>query len=143
MAVATNVDFNDPPSIKPIEGNFKINSGFGKRMHPLFKRMKFHSGIDFKAPIGTPVLATADGEVSISKNDKNQGHGKHIVLQHDDEFKTMYSHLSKLNVNVGDKIKKGDVIGLVGTTGVSTAPHLHYEVIKDGKKVDPIEYFNP
>jgi len=143
MPVTTNVNFHDPPNIKPIEGSFKINSGFGKRVHPLFKKMKFHSGIDFKAPIGTPVLATADGEVLISKNDKNQGYGKHIVLQHDDEFKTMYAHLSKLKLKVGDKIKKGEVIGLVGVTGLATVPHLHYEVIKDGKKVNPEEYFNP
>ena len=142
MAVATHVDLNDPPSIKPLEGDFKVNSGFGKRMHPLIKKRKFHSGIDFKAPTGTPVLATADGEVIVSKTNKT-GYGKHIIIQHDEEFKTLYSHLSEIKIKVGDKIKKGDVIGLVGSTGTSIRPHLHYEVIKDGKKVDPEEYFNP
>lgn len=142
IAEASHVDFHDPPSIKPLEGNFKINSGFGKRMHPFLKKRKFHSGIDFKAPIGTPVLATADGEVVVSKTNKN-GYGKHIIIQHDEEFKTLYSHLSKLKVKVGEKIKKGDVIGLVGNTGTSVASHLHYEVIKDGKKVDPEKYFTP
>lgn len=141
-AVATQVSLHDPPSIKPIDGNFKVNSGFGKRMHPLNWRERFHSGIDFKAPIGTPVLATADGEVVISKTNKG-GYGKHIVIQHDEEFKTLYSHLSELKVKVGDKIKRGEVIGLVGSTGTSVRPHLHYEVIKAGKKVDPVEYFNP
>lgn len=142
VPIASHVDFHDPPSIKPLEGNFKVHSGFGKRINPILRVRKFHSGIDFKAPIGTPVLATADGEVIVSKSDKT-GYGKHIVIQHDEEFKTLYSHLSKLNVKVGDKIKIGDVIGLVGNTGTSTGSHLHYEVIKDGKKVDPEEYFNP
>ncbi len=141
MAIATNVDFHDPPSIKPIDGDFKINSGFGKRMHPIYRKKVFHTGIDLKAPSGTPVLATADGVVL--KAGKEGKHGIRILLQHDDEFKTMYSHLSKLKVQTGEKIKKGDVIGFVGSTGVSTAPHLHYEVIKAGKKVDPEEYFNP
>ena len=142
MAIATHVDFHDPPSIKPLEGNFKINSGFGKMLKPGIKKRTFHTGIDFVAPLGTPVLATADGKVLVSKSNKS-GYGKHIIIQHDDEFKTLYSHLSELKVKVGDEIKIGDVIGLVGSTGTSTGPHLHYEVIKDGKKVDPVEYFNP
>jgi murein DD-endopeptidase MepM/ murein hydrolase activator NlpD len=142
IPIASNVNLHDPPSIKPIEGGFRVNSGFGRRIVPGVNKRKFHSGIDFKAPIGTPVLATADGEVIISKSNKT-GYGKHIIIQHDEEFKTLYSHLSELKVEVGDKIKIGDVIGLVGSTGTSTGPHLHYEVIKDGKKVDPEEYFNP
>jgi len=141
MAVAKNIDFHDPPSIKPLEGDFKVHSGFGKRFHPIFKKRQFHSGIDFRAPIGTPILATANGEVL--EAGKKGNHGIRILLQHDDEFKTMYSHLSELKVKVGDEIKIGDIIGLVGSTGASTGPHLHYEVIKDGKKVNPEEYFNP
>lgn len=141
MTEAIHVDLHDPPSIKPIEGNVKVNSGFGKRIHPIYKKKIFHSGIDLIAPIGTPVLATAAGIVL--EAGENGKHGIRILLQHDDEFRTMYSHLSKVEVKVGDKIKIGEVIGLVGNTGVSTAPHLHYEVIKDGKKVDPEEYFNP
>ena len=141
MAVAAHVDLPDPPDIKPLEGDFKINSGFGRRMHPIYKRKIFHTGIDLKAPTGTAVLATADGIVL--KAGKDGKHGIRIILQHDDEFKTMYSHLSAVKIKVGATIKKGNVIGLVGSTGVSTAPHLHYEVIKDGKKVDPEEYFNP
>lgn len=142
MAVATNVDFHDPPSIRPIEGNSKINSGFGQRIHPVLKKKKFHAGIDFVSPLGTPVLATSDGIITFSKTHKG-GYGKHIIIQHDEAFQTLYAHLSEFKVKVGDKIKKGDVIGLVGNTGASTLPHLHYEVIKDGKKVDPEEYFNP
>mgnify|MGYP001126123148 CR=1 FL=1 len=142
IPIASNVKLHDPPSIKPIEGGFKVNSGFGRRIITGVNKRKFHLGIDFKAPIGTPVLATADGEVIVSKSNRT-GYGKHIIIQHDEEFKTLYSHLSELKVEVGDKIKIGDVIGLVGSTGTSTRPHLHYEVIKDGKKVDPEEYFNP
>ena len=119
----------------------KVNSGFGRRMHPIFKRKVFHKGIDFKAPFGTPVLATANGKVvTAERHDK---HGIYIILEHDEEFKTMYSHLSELKVEAGEEIEKGKIIGLVGTTGMSTAPHLHYEVIKSGKKVNPEEYFNP
>ncbi|MFK8007851.1 MAG: M23 family metallopeptidase [Saprospiraceae bacterium] len=141
MDLATHVDLHDPPSIKPLEGSFKVNSGFGRRIHPIFKKKIFHSGIDLIAPVGTPVLATANGIV-LEAGEKGK-HGIRILLQHDDEFKTMYSHLNKVEVKVGDKIKIGEVIGLVGSTGVSTGPHLHYEVIKDGKKVDPEKYFNP
>ncbi|MFK7772612.1 MAG: M23 family metallopeptidase [Saprospiraceae bacterium] len=141
MPVATHVDLHDPPNIKPLEGDFKINSGFGRRMHPVYKRKIFHTGIDLRAPTGTPVLATADGIVL--KAGRDGKYGIRIILQHDEEFKTMYSHLSAVKIEVGAKIKKGNVIGLVGSTGVSTAPHLHYEVIKDGKKVDPEKYFNP
>lgn len=131
----------EPPSIQPLNGDFKINSGFGKRYHPVFKKEKFHKGIDFKAPLGTPVLATADGVVISA--DSHKKHGNHIVLKHDEDFQTKYSHLSELKIVAGQKVKKGDVIGLVGTTGMATAPHLHYEVIKNGKEVNPIDYFNP
>lgn len=142
IGMASHIDFHEPPSIKPLDGDFEVKSGFGYRIHPFIKKKRFHSGIDFAAPEGTPVLATADGEVIISKTNKT-GYGKHIVILHDEGFKTMYAHLSKLKVKKGEKIKKGDIIGLVGTTGTSIAPHLHYEVVKDGKKVDPEKYFNP
>ncbi len=134
-------DLPDPPSMKPLKEHTKINSGFGERMHPIFKKKKFHRGIDFKAPIGTPVLATSDGVVEFAKDGKK--HGLYIQLKHDENFQTKYSHLSKLKVKKGDKVKKGTVIGLVGSTGMSTAPHLHYEVIKNGKAVNPVDYFNP
>jgi len=135
------VKLEEPPSICPLHGEVKVHSGFGMRVHPIHKKKVMHRGIDFKAAIGTPVLATSDGVVVKAENFNN--HGLHIILQHDEEFQTKYSHLSELKVKAGQKVKKGDVIGLVGTTGASTAPHLHYEVIKNGKAVNPEDYFNP
>jgi len=135
--------FDEPPSMRPLNGNFKMTSGFGQRMHPVHKRKKMHLGVDFKAPIGTPVVATSDGVVVKVKDSGNTGYGIHIVIQHDDEYKTMYSHLSEVKIEKGQKVKKGEVVGLVGNTGASTIPHLHYEVIKNGKKVNPKDYYTP
>ncbi|MFT6707214.1 MAG: murein DD-endopeptidase MepM/ murein hydrolase activator NlpD [Flavobacteriales bacterium] len=134
-------DIADPPSIKPLKDHDKINSGFGDRFHPIFKKKVFHKGIDFKAPLGTPVLATSDGVVEFARDGKK--HGLYILLKHDENFHTKYSHLSKLKVKEGETVKKGTVIGLVGSTGTSSGPHLHYEVIKNGKAVNPVDYFNP
>lgn len=142
IAEAVFTDVHDPPSIFPLDEKYEAHSGFGNRIHPVYKKKVFHRGIDFRAPTGTPVVATSDGEVVEAKKHK-KGYGIHVVLQHDNEFKTMYAHLSKMEVKLGQKVKKGEVIGLVGNTGFSTAPHLHYEVIKNGKAVDPINYFNP
>ena len=133
--------FDEPPSMHPLNGNFKMTSGFGQRMHPIYKKKKMHTGVDFRAPMGTDVVATSDGV--IIKATYHKKHGNYIIVQHDDEYKTKYSHLSKLKVKEGDSVKKGNVIGLVGNSGMSTLPHLHYEVIKNGKKVNPKDYYTP
>ncbi len=132
----------DPPSIAPLKGDFKVTAEFGKKMHPVLKVKKHHKGIDFKAPIGTPVYATSDGIVEKAKV-QDTGAGIHIIIRHDEAFQTAYYHLSKLEVKEGQKVKKGDLIGAVGSTGFSTGPHLHYEVRKNGTSVDPEPFLKP
>jgi murein DD-endopeptidase MepM/ murein hydrolase activator NlpD len=99
-----------------------------------------HAGIDFSAPQGTPIYATGAGTVSLVKTTFS-GLGKHIEIDHGFGHKTKYGHMSEFNVKQGQKVKRGEIIGYVGSTGKSTGPHVHYEVIKNGKKVDPIHYF--
>ena len=109
------------------------------RTHPIYKIPKFHYGIDFTAPKGTEIYVTGDGtvkEVRVSKT-----YGRMIVVDHGFGVKTLYAHLSKFDVKVGNKVKRGDVIGYVGNTGQSAGDHLHYEVMVNGKKVNPINYF--
>lgn len=130
----------EPPSIKPLKGNHVVTSGFGLRMHPTKKVKKHHLGVDFKTKTGTPILATSDGIIEKVLSSKG-GYGKHIIIKHDDEYQTLYAHLSAFKVKKGDAVKKGDVIGLTGNTGKSAKPHLHYEVRKNGKAVNPEEYF--
>ena len=129
----------DPPSRSPLDEQLKITSGFGMRFHPIFKEKKMHRGIDLKAKKGTPVYATADGKVE--KAVTHNKYGKMIVLKHDDRYQTLYAQLSAIDVKTGEEVKKGDLIGRVGSSGLSTAPHLHYEVLKDGKAVNPEKYF--
>ncbi len=124
------------PSIMPLS-NYEITSTFGMRTDPYTKEKRQHWGIDLKAPMGTPVLATADGIVITVENQPN-GYGKYVVIEHEDNYQTRYAQLSEQNVAVGSKVTKGKVIGLVGSSGRSTGPHLHYEVIRDGKRIDPI-----
>lgn len=131
----------DPPSIKPVK-NARLTSSFGMRMHPISKIKRLHRGIDFAAPMGTPVVATADGKVEKTVI-KTEGYGKHLVIKHDSIYSTLYAQLSKILVQEGQSVQKGDTIGLVGSSGASTAPHLHYEVIKQGTHVDPEHYFHP
>lgn len=132
----------DPPTIAPLKGDIHITSGFGMRMHPIQKVKKHHFGIDLKAKTGTPVHATSDGIV-VKAEMQEGGYGQHIVIRHDEHYQSLYSQLSRMDVSVGQKVEKGDVIGAVGSSGASTAPHLHYEVIKDGKRVNPEEYLRP
>ncbi len=132
----------DPPTISPLKGEFKITSGFGNRMHPIKKKPKMHKGVDFKAPMGTEVVATSDGIVEKVVSNTS-GYGKHIVIKHDEHFKTLYAQLSRMDVKKGDHVKKGQVIGAVGSSGFSTGPHLHYEVIKDGEHQNPELYLHP
>lgn len=128
----------DPPAIAPLGEQYEVSSGFGMRMHPIFKEKKWHRGIDFKAPHGTPVVATADGIIRFAE--KDGAYGLKVIIEHDGQYKSLYAHLSAIKVTAGDRITKGTVIGLVGNTGKSMAPHLHYEVVKDGKPVDPANY---
>ena len=129
------------PSIQPLSNKDlkRMVSGWGYRMHPTLKIKKFHYGLDFTASTGTPIYATGNGTVEKVKYTRF-GYGKHIIINHGYEYKTLYAHLSKYNVKKGEKVTRGQVIGFVGNTGRSVAPHLHYEVLKNGKKVNPAPY---
>ena len=115
-------------------------SGFGYRSDPFTKVRKFHEGMDFSAKTGTPIYATGDGIVGRADNTAS-GYGNHIVLRHGFGYETLYGHLSKYKVRAGQRVKRGDVIGYVGSTGRSEAPHLHYEVHKNGDVVNPINFY--
>ena len=130
------------PAIQPVSNKElrRLSSGFGFRTDPILKVRKMHKGTDFSAPQGTPVYATGDAVVDLTKKSFN-GLGWHIVLDHGFGYKTVYGHLSNFNVRNGQRVKRGDLIGFVGNTGKSTAPHLHYEVRINGKAVDPVNYF--
>ena len=132
------------PSIKPVREDLlaskvKALSGFGIRLHPVHKVKKMHAGIDFTAPIGSAIQATGDGKV-ISVKSSRVGYGNSVIIDHGYGFSTLYGHMSKIYVNIGDEVVKGQKIGSVGNTGTSTAPHLHYEVRVKGNPVDPIIY---
>ena len=126
------------PSIRPI--NTDLISGFGYRLHPILHVKKLHTGLDFRAPSGTPVYATADGTVSHAGR-RGNGYGIFIDINHGYGYASKYAHLSKVMVNEGQKVRRGDLIGLSGNTGLSKGPHLHYEITKDGNKIDPVDYF--
>lgn len=130
------------PAIQPISNKqlVALASGFGMRIHPVYKVRKLHSGIDFAASIGTPIYATADGKV-ISVDVKFSGYGKMVEIDHGFGYRTRYAHMHEFAVRSGQNIKRGDLIGYVGNTGLSTAPHLHYEVLINGSHVDPVHYF--
>jgi len=130
------------PAIQPVDNkNSKgIVSGFGWRIHPVYKTEHFHTGVDFAAPLGTPVYATGDGVIERADAGE-QGYGNHVVIQHGFGYESLYGHLSRMAVTPGQKVKRGEIIGYVGSTGMSTGDHLHYEVIKNGVKVNPIDYF--
>lgn len=131
------------PAILPINKNEgKVVSGYGPRYHPIFRDLRMHTGIDFSAHHGTPVYATGDGVIEIAGvNSSMSGYGIVIKMNHGFGFKTLYAHLSKVKVHPGQKVKRGDVIGFVGSTGTSTNPHLHYEVFSNLKRVNPVYYF--
>lgn len=130
------------PAIQPVSNKDlrRIGSYFGYRTDPFYKVTKFHEGIDFTASIGTDVYATGDGVVSMVERTRG-GYGNCITINHGFGYETVYAHLSKMDVRRGQKVKRGQVIGHVGNTGKSTAPHLHYEVHKGGKPIDPINFF--
>src|SRR5690606_4507361 len=130
------------PAIQPVrnESLKRIASGFGWRNDPFTKVKKFHYGMDFTAPRGTPVYATGDGRIERADNSAT-GYGNHIRLDHGYGYVSLYAHLYKYNVRVGQRVKRGDVIGFVGSTGRSEAPHLHYEIYKDGERINPINFY--
>jgi len=130
------------PAIQPVKNeNLKrIASGFGWRNDPFTKVKKFHYGMDFTAPRGTPVYATGDGRVERADN-RSTGYGNHIRIDHGYGYVSLYAHLYKYNVRVGQKVSRGDVIGFVGSTGRSEAPHLHYEIYKDDERINPINFY--
>lgn len=128
------------PAIRPLKNMYSVTSGFGRRYHPILKRLRVHTGVDITAPKGTPVYATADG--TVTNETPGGGYGMVIVINHGYSYKTVYAHLSKRKVKPGQKVKRGEVIGYVGSTGLSTGAHLHYEVIKNGQRVNPVYYFN-
>lgn len=130
------------PAIQPIANKqlIALASGFGMRVHPVYKVKKMHTGIDFAAPIGTPIYATADGKIE-EVNIRFSGYGKMIVIDHGFGYKTRYAHMHEFAVRQGQHIKRGELIGYVGDTGLSTAPHLHYEVLMNGVLINPVHYF--
>jgi murein DD-endopeptidase MepM/ murein hydrolase activator NlpD len=130
------------PAIQPVQNeNLKrMASGFGYRTDPFTKVQKMHEGMDFTANMGTPIYATGDGVVERADNTAS-GYGNHVVIRHGYGYETLYGHLSKYNCRAGQQVKRGDVIGYVGSTGRSEGPHLHYEVHKDGAVVNPLNFY--
>lgn len=130
------------PAMQPVsnEDLSRMASGYGWRTDPFTKARKFHYGMDFTAPRGTPIYATGDGRVRRADNTAT-GYGNHIVIDHGFGYETLYAHLHKYNIRVGQQVKRGDIIGFVGSTGRSQAPHLHYEVFKDGERINPINFY--
>jgi len=130
------------PAIQPVnnEDLTRMASGFGTRTDPFTKARKMHFGMDFTAPRGTPVYASGNGKVSRADNSA-AGYGNHIRIDHGYGYESLYAHLYKYNVRKGQRIKRGDLIGFVGSTGRSEAPHLHYEIFKDGERINPINFY--
>ena len=130
------------PAIQPVRNeNLKqMASGFGYRTDPFTKARKMHEGMDFTAKTGTPIYATGDGVVAKADNTAS-GYGNHIVIRHGFGYETLYAHLSKYKARAGQRVKRGDIIGYVGSTGRSEGPHLHYEVHKDKKVVNPLNFY--
>jgi murein DD-endopeptidase MepM/ murein hydrolase activator NlpD len=130
------------PAIQPVSNKDlnRLASGFGYRIDPVYKTTKFHAGLDFAAPQGSPVYATADGVVELAGNTGN-GYGNHVVINHGFSYETLYGHMVRIKARAGQKVRRGEVIGWVGSTGKSTGPHLHYEVHKNGREINPIYFF--
>ncbi|MDD2965476.1 MAG: M23 family metallopeptidase [Bacteroidales bacterium] len=131
------------PAIQPISAKELkfIGSYFGYRIHPIYKVKKFHEGLDFVASIGAKVYATGDGVVTQAGRNVGDGYGNKIIINHGFGYQTVYAHLSSFKVKEGQKVKRGDLIGLVGNTGLSSGPHLHYEVLRNNQNVNPVYYF--
>lgn len=144
MAMKKEEMLSSLPAIQPVsnEDLTRMASGYGYRTDPVYKTTKFHAGMDFTAPRGTPIYATGNGKV-IQADAANRGYGNHVRIDHGYGYVTLYAHMRKFNVKVGQKVKRGDVIGFVGNTGKSVGPHCHYEVRKNGNPINPVNfYFN-
>ena len=130
------------PAIQPVSNKElrRLASGFGMRVHPIYKVKMMHPGIDFSAPQGTPVYATGAGKVVEVKSSLS-GYGKQVIIEHGFGYRTRYAHLQDFSVKQGQQVERGQNIGQVGNTGTSTAPHLHYEIYREGERVNPIYYF--
>jgi murein DD-endopeptidase MepM/ murein hydrolase activator NlpD len=130
------------PSIQPIKNQdlTRMASGYGYRIDPFTKKRRFHYGMDFSAKRGTPVYATGNGIVKRADN-RSSGYGRHIRIDHGFGYISLYAHLNKYNVRRGQRVKRGDIIGYVGNTGRSVGPHLHYEIFKDKKKINPLNFY--
>lgn len=130
------------PAIQPVSNKDlnRIASGYGYRIDPVYKTIKLHAGLDFAAPQGTPIYATADGTVKIA-GFSDGGYGNHVVLNHGYGYETVYGHMVRIKARGGQRVKRGEIIGYVGSTGKSTGPHCHYEVHKNGQKLDPVYFF--
>ncbi|HET8855729.1 MAG TPA: M23 family metallopeptidase, partial [Salinimicrobium sp.] len=130
------------PAIMPVKNEDlrRMASGYGWRTDPFTKVRKFHYGMDFSAPRGTPVYATGDGVV-VRADNRSSGYGNHIRIDHGFGYKTLYGHLYKYNVRDGQKVERGDIIGYVGSTGRSQGSHVHYEIFKDGKRINPLNFY--
>jgi len=131
------------PSIQPVDNKDlkRMVSGFGRRIHPVYKTITHHDGMDFAAATGTPIYATANGTIEKSTYDRG-GYGKHVIINHGFGYKTLYAHMNEIKASKGSTVKRGDVIGYVGNTGLSVGPHLHYEVHYKGKKENPSFYYH-
>ena len=131
------------PSIQPVDNKDlkRMVSGFGRRIHPVYKTITHHDGMDFAAATGTPIYATANGTIEKSTYDRG-GYGKHVIINHGFGYKTLYAHMNEIKASKGSAVKRGDVIGYVGNTGLSIGPHLHYEVHYKGKKENPSFYYH-
>jgi septal ring factor EnvC (AmiA/AmiB activator) len=130
------------PAIQPVSNKTldHVASGFGYRIDPIYKTPKMHTGLDFAAAIGTPIYATADGSVESAGFDDG-GYGMHVILNHGYGYQTLYGHMVRIKVRGREKVKRGQILGWVGSTGKSTGPHLHYEVIRNSQKINPVHYF--
>ncbi len=130
------------PAIQPVnnENLTRMASGYGYRTDPFTKARKFHWGMDFTSPRGTPVYASGNGVV-IRADNSAAGYGNHIRIDHGFGYESLYAHLYKYNIRAGQRVKRGDLIGFVGSTGRSEAPHLHYEIFKDGERINPINFY--
>jgi len=141
LGLSESVNIVDYPAICPISTGdiYRISSEFGQRIHPIYNDSSYHRGIDYAAPTGTDVVATGNGIIRGIK--KEGGYGKQIVIDHGNDYLTRYGHLSKISVMLGDTVSIGDTIGAVGSTGLSTGPHLHYEIIHQQKVIDPMSIY--
>ncbi len=129
------------PAIVPIpDGANFLMSGYGMRIHPIYKTMRMHHGVDFTANVGTPIYTTGNGVVTRAERNRH-GYGLMVEIDHGYGYTTLYAHMSSLEVRRGQEVKRGEIIGKVGNTGTSTAPHLHYEVHRNNRSVNPVHYF--